>query len=265
MFRVTFSKAVTHGGQLYEPGSEYRMSREEFWHFWSFGVIGLYENTEPKLGPYDRIESGPVFVIGCGPSLRGFPFEVLRERACIVCNRAHEVVPWARYMVTMDYGAFVEGREQHQRLQEFKRVIFTKEKGGVIHPKAVEFPWPTRSSMVSDSIHEGMHARHSGQAAVNVAYCLGYDPIYFLGIDCQVDYAVRVDGQPHYYEEFSEAMRRHILRPVNGYDEARMNKWRGSLDGQARQYAFRGIEVVNLGPGGALEQYRKMDWQEVLQ
>ena len=261
MWRVTFCKAVRRSNKVFEPGPEYEMSGAHFWHFWcnAHHAINCYQKLDPELGLYDRTESGPCVVVACGPSLKDFPFEKLRGWDVLACNRAHEMVPWAKYMVTMDYGAFLENPGMHKALQEYKRTIFTKTGGGRIHPKAVEFPWPTRSSMVSDSIAEGMHARHSGQAAVNVAYCLGYNPIYFLGVDCQV-----IRERPHFYEEESEALRKYILRPVDGYDATRMAKWRGSMDGQAKQYAFRGVDVVNLGPDSSLQEYVKRDWQEVL-
>ena len=259
VYRVTFARKMQRGDAKFGPGQVYEMSGADFFHWWGFpGSIDCYRKLDPELGPYDRVESGPCVIVGCGPSLRGFDFELLRGWDVLVCNRAHEWVPWAEYLVTMDYGAFLENPEMGRSLQTFKKVIFTKAGGAAIHPKAVEFPWPSRTPMVSDSIEEGIHGRHSGMAAVNVAYCLGYDPIYFLGIDCKVP-----GSQPHFYEEETEELRQHILRPVDGYDVARMEMWRQQFDAQARQYRFRGVRVVNLGPDSALQEFSREDWQTI--
>jgi len=265
-YRMTFGKKITRSEREFGPGREYVMSGAHFWYYYlnAMQAVDCYEKLDPEKGPYDDIESGPCVVVGCGPSLKDFPFEVLKDWDCIVCNRAHEWVPWAAYFITMDYGAFIESPDQGKRLRQFKQLVFTKVGGEAIHPNAVEFPWPSKTPMVSDSIAEGMHGRHSGMAAVNLAYCLGYNPIYFLGIDCKVDYESNSEGRPHFYDEENEKLRNYIMRPVDGYTAERLGAWRQMFDCQARQYRFRDVEVINLGPNSALRKFEKQDWREVL-
>lgn len=183
----------------------------------------------------------------------------MRGEAVIACNRAHESLPQASYVACFDFYIFLNHEQFASKLRPHGcRHVFTTEGGAAIHPRAVELRWGGREGYVSDGFGEPFHAANTGMAAVNIAYCLGYNPIYLLGMDCKADYSEHWDGDAHFYDD---PWRRAVMRD---YTEEFMEGWRRRLDGQAAQYAYRDVEVINLGPDSALREYRRGNWETAL-
>lgn len=63
-----------------------------------------------------------VFIIGGGPSLKGFDFEVLRGRKVLVLNSAWKFVPWAQVLYFMDC---IWYRSNKDAIKSFKGLKFT--------------------------------------------------------------------------------------------------------------------------------------------
>jgi len=241
------------------PRTVYRMPEADFEALKDFGFVDLYRNVNPVMGPYDWVESGPAIIVGGGPSLTGFDFNRLKRYTVIACNRSHEFVD-ARYVVVWDYEIFLrpDGHGKKLKDKDFE-TVFTKPGGQGVHPKAVELEWVSKRGMVSDSLAEGIHPVNSGSAALNIAYCLGYNPIFLLGFDCSVD---EEGCRAHFYDDGPWG--KAILTSEFGYRPEKLEHWRTILDRQARQYAFRGLNVFNLGPESELREYPKADWRKVL-
>ena len=131
------------------------------------------------------------FVVGGGPSLKGFDFRVLKGDHVIVVNRAYIDVPFADVFFTEDL-RFIEKYSKRDDWKAFKGVkvihsldptytpMFLKcDPDLFIIEKEEERCW-------SKSLHDGLsYNSNSGIGALNLADILGADPIFLLGFDCR--------------------------------------------------------------------------------
>ncbi len=133
------------------------------------------------------------FIVGGGPSLKGFDWDLLSGELVIAVNRAYEQLPHAPMMFSMDnrfyewekdkpafknYGGFKVWLDQDD--WQYGDDVLTVGSMGKVRG---ERGW-------SDSLDDGLgHGASSGYAAANLAHVLGADPIYLLGFDLQ-------DGPP---------------------------------------------------------------------
>jgi len=257
-YDVTFNNRCSRGGVEFWPRTIYRLHEDAFLALRDFGFVDLFYQVNPTLGPWDWVERGAAYIVGGGPSLTGFDFRKLGDRNVIACNRAHEFVA-ARYLVVWDYEIFLrpDGHGEKLKTKDFK-AVFTKPGGGAIHPKAIELEWLGKKGRISDSLADGIHPVNSGMAALNIAYCLGYNPIFLLGFDCRVD----VEGcRAHFYDDGPWG--KAILTSEFGYRPEKMEHWRVIMDRQKRQYDFREVRIYNLNLESALTAYPKLDWREI--
>ena len=189
------------------------------------------------------------FIIGGGPSLTGFDFTRLKGRRVIAVNRAFEVARFADILFSMDslYYRWALMRPSHS---------FSKFKGLKVWLDTYGFPYQGIHLVKSQgekglswSLRDGLyHGRNSGYAALNLAACLGANPIYLMGFDM----AVR-DGKTHFHSGYSMAF---PVRKLPIYAE-RFNQ-------AAPMLKARNINVVNLSPSSALECFPKYAVDEVL-
>lgn len=196
------------------------------------------------------------FVIGGGPSITGFDFERLRGEKIIAINKAYEYCDFADIMFSMDsryYNGIVRGFLGSKAKRKFDAF-----KGYKVWLDTMNFRYNDIYYLMkagdfglSLSMEDGLrHGNNSGYAAVNLAFCLGANPIYLLGYDMKH----KSNGQTHFHE---------------GYP------W-GQNPGQARAFAQgfdemvpvlkdKGIRVINLNPDSALKCFPRKAINEVLQ
>ena len=133
------------------------------------------------------------FIIGGGPSLKGFDFSRLRGELVIGINRAYEYIDPA-VLFTMDLrftgwasrgelGA--NSREKSESREKFNALRATKT---IIRNQEVPAGFcaiaRANQSELTFSIESGFNNQNnSGFGALNLALCLGADPIYLLGFD----------------------------------------------------------------------------------
>ncbi len=183
-------------------------------------------------------DGATVFVVGGGPSLRGFDWSRLAGRSVIAINQAAEVLPQAALLLFSDVGwlernrALVEGFAGH--------VVTTS-----MVAKAL---LPSRLHLIGLSVAPGaLPARSSGPIAVALAIAMGAVRVVLLGFDLRF-----VDGRSHWHDAH---------RAEHDQVYARMlEEWRGWGDA-AR---VEGVEVLNATPGSALEEFPMIDLAEVL-
>ena len=60
-------------------------------------VPGQTESGKKRL-----LENQEVFIIGGGPSLKGFDFARLKDKTCVAVNLSFRYVPWAKLVVFLD-------------------------------------------------------------------------------------------------------------------------------------------------------------------
>lgn len=142
-----------------------------------------------------------VFVVGGGPSLRGFDWERLRGERCIAVNRAYEDLPRA-VLLSMclgfwkEHGGYV-AKERARQVRAFSsphvsvHVRVGDEKLPAFGPSHIvpccadlSRPNPHLEACWGTSLSTGLGCGgNSGFAAVNLADVLGAKTIYLLGFD----------------------------------------------------------------------------------
>ena len=143
------------------------------------------------------------FVIGGGPSLRGFDFEKLKGHLTIGTNRVFEFysptvllaidVRFWEWVLTDKYGS-----EAANKLLDYKGIkagirISKPHMPGVFEIKSLGPNGPIVP------IEQGIyHGNNSGYSAVALAVALGANPVYVMGIDLRYDGGVTHfhDGHP---------------------------------------------------------------------
>ncbi len=186
--------------------------------------------------PHGAWKGKRCFIVGGGPSLKGFDWGLLQGELSIGVNRAFEKYD-PTIMFCMDpgmWGWIVSrkfGPEVLQRYNEFKGYkVWTNNIWLNIPPEDNTYIADVKNLMPCGS--------NSGHSAINLAVLLGASPIYLLGFDMKGDGKGRQkwwhDGYP---TENSEQM-------YSGFITA-MTKDAPRLLGEA--------EVVNLNPNSALK------------
>ena len=203
----------------------------------------------PEGQPFtDRFPDGAwsgrrCFIVGGGPSLKGFDFNRLRGERVIAINKSYFDVPFADVMFAMDRSLIdlitsgQLGEEYRQAFEAFGGVKLWLDLSGNSYPTGV-YSIPAAGAFGwTASLRDGLfHGQNSGYGALNLALCLGASPIYLLGFDC----AKGPEGEKHYHAGYPHGSNPDALNIFKGAFEAGAKL----LDGRAR--------IVNLNPGSAL-------------
>lgn len=182
-----------------------------------------YELLDNQKGLYTKLTRGfynPCFVVGGGPSLKGFDFSVLKDKTTVVSNKSIFDVPNPNYFVSTDYTflnylkkenkyrnwlkinclkffivncisdviQMVNGQITDTRynlayeLQDFNRIIICKS------AKSIGYDFENFNS-----------GYNSGFSAFQTAVILGFNPIYLLGMD------MTSDNETHYHQGYQKS------------------------------------------------------------
>lgn len=223
------------------------------------------EMERRKVNPYrpfhDVMRDGAwagerCFIVGGGPSLRGFDFERLRGQGrVIVINKAFLDVPFADVLFFMDYTSFYQrlyrgelGLETLQRWREFEgHKVFLNIMG-----YRVEDAYSVRSSDsvgLSNSLKHGIyHGNNSGVGALGLAIILKANPIYLLGIDCK-----HAGGESHYHGGYGKLVSESIIKSFARNFE-RLNRF----------IERTGFKIMNLNPASGCRCFEFSTVDEVL-
>ena len=157
-----------------------------------------FEKPKTKL-LHDFIPSGSwkgrrCFILGGGPSLKGFDFSKLNGELVIACNRSFESFPSAAIMIAQD--ARLWGWYESGQLGEEARQKFQQYKGFKSWVNVQAFPYPEDVFIINTThvrnfnwddynYSQGLPwCSNTGLDALCLAVCLGASPIYLLGFDC---------------------------------------------------------------------------------
>lgn len=211
------------------------------------------QNTKPK--PYvtpkhfknvEPIWSGEtVYLIGGGPSLKGFEWNRLRGKKTIAINKAIKFWPEADAMYWTD-GRIWTWLEKE--IQDYKGLKFT------IRPK----PYPSDVHILRRGIKFGLekakntiaHGNNSGYAAINLAIHLGAKRIILLGYDMGND-----GKSSHFHDGYpSNATSEKIYKDqfLPGFDVLK-----DCLKGT-------GIQIFNACPTSKLKTFKRISIEEAL-
>jgi hypothetical protein len=183
------------------------------------------------------------FIIGGGPSLKGFDFSRLKGERVIAVNKAFLDVPFADVVFAMDRPLLdlimlgKLGENYRRAFETFPGVKIWLDLSGYSYPPGV-YSLPSAGEIGwTRSLREGLfHGQNSGYGALNLALVLGADPIYLLGYDCSRGPA----GEKNYHDGY----------PSGGNPDA-MNIFRRSLEAGAA-LLNNGPRIVNLNRDSAL-------------
>jgi len=194
-----------------------------------------------------------IYIVGGGPSLYGYDWNLLKEKNIIGINRAFEVVPWADFIYFTDYKFFIE--YQHKGLLDVDSILATVD-DRIRHTNVMNFinSGVNGIDTSKDCLRVG---KNSGHAAINLAVHLGAKRIVLLGFDmcteqCSVTRirdkkSMMVSGRSHWHEGYKTGpnlgtyptMLRHFPSLVDPLKEL-------------------GIEVLNASPRSKLEIFPKI-------
>lgn len=161
-----------------------------------------------------------VFVIGGGPSLRGFDFEKLRGEICITVNRAFEQVPWSVLNIAQD--ARVWGYYENGTLGEEAKKRFQAYKGFKVWVNVQPFPFPEDIYTIPVTHPDDFNWKklelaagipihgNSGLNALIVAACMNPEEIYLLGFDMKGE-----NGRTsNYHEGYPDWQTEDVYKPM---------------------------------------------------
>ncbi len=131
------------------------------------------------------------FLIGGGPSLTSFDFNLLKGRCVIGCNDAFRLGPEICQICLFGDASFFHS--QKWNLEKFQGKVIT------CAPtlKFLNLPWLSKMDRQRDGIHKGSTLGwnySTGAAAINLAISMGATRIFLLGYD-----AGKVNGKTHWH------------------------------------------------------------------
>jgi len=204
------------------------------------------------------------FIIGGGSSLKGFDYSLLKGHRTIGINRAFErfepTIIFSmdvRYLNWLYAGKYEKLADGHDALYKFMKSTAFKV---WLATNVYKFPSNIfilrthktyRNSLraFTFSMRDGIgHGDNSGYAALNLAVCLGANPIYLLGFDCK-----HTNGKSHW----------HSGHPMAQAEESAL-RWVKHFQRAGQRIAPKGIKVINLNPDSGITVFPKKNYREVL-
>jgi uncharacterized Rossmann fold enzyme len=210
-------------------------------------VLETISRRYEKITTLEPIYLGEtIYIVGGGPSLKGFDFERLKGKIVIAVNKALYHVPFAQVLYWSD-----------QRFYEWYGEDVDKYNG----IKVTNKPQPKRADIINlvDTGKDGLeleahairHGGNSGYAAINVAYHLGARKIVLLGFDMQNGKG----GESHFHEGYP-------TRPTS--NEVIQSNMLPSFDTLVDPLKRRKVEIYNLSSTSLIKCFQRIDLETAL-
>lgn len=201
--------------------------------------------------------------------MKGFDWRLLKGRRTISINRAFENFEptiiftmdtrFMMWLLSCRYGE--KALNRYLRLPGYKAQLLTYTASIPVRDLfivRVHQNYQAGYRAFTESLADGIgHGNNGGYAALNLAVCMGANPIYLLGYDMRHKDIVGKDGQ---LETLSHYHSGHPL-PQMESDVEGFIKYFNHASSIIRE---RGIDVVNLNPDSSLRCFPKMKPEEVL-
>ncbi|MBM3210590.1 hypothetical protein FJZ33_00100 [Candidatus Poribacteria bacterium] len=196
------------------------------------------------------------FIIGGGPSLKGFDFSQLKGELVITVNRGFEYFPSAinvcqdaRVFGFYENREFKEGDEARKKFYDYKgykswlnvqAFPFPEDiyQIGIVHP--ADFNYTNYSGGIPPYNNSGLNA-------LCLAVCLGANPIYLLGFDCKGKDGRTANFHSGYLDTNKEEIYLDFIRDFNYVS--------GQINGKTR--------VVNLNPDSAIKCFEFGEMKDI--
>lgn len=199
--------------------------------------------------------NGVVFIIGGGPSAKGFDFNRLAGLGSVLAvNDAFRHVPFEA-VVSMD------GRWMSHRAPELKnrRATLYASRKHFCKWLGDDDAWSSLFLFDVDPYKQGMsdenglYAKHSGAMALNLAYQARPERVYLFGFD-HTNQPDAGQYSEHWYGTYE------WRKPREGFTH--MDEWIEDHNHAARQFAAAGIQVFNVSPISRVEAYERMTYDQ---
>lgn len=208
----------------------------------------------------------PCFIVGGGPSLKDFDWQLLKGRRTIGVNRAFEKFDptiifsmdtrFLNWMVQGEYArSMADGAAMHEKFKKSRAYKVWLATYTLSLPKEffivkVRINYDYGIKAFTYKMTDGIgHGNNSGYAALNLAVCLGADPIYLLGFDCKHE-----NGRSHWHAG-------HPIPQAPGT----ATEFIKFFERAAAMIRPKNIRVINLNPNSALKCFLRQPYEEVLQ
>lgn len=197
------------------------------------------------------------FIVGGGPSLTNFDFSVLEDELTIGINRAYERFDPSiifsmdsRIWIWVEKGFFGEGaKEKFNNCEGFKvflnsNCVLIPEDIYILSHHGLE------SEPLSLRMEDGLfNGGNSGFAALNLAMCLGANPIYLLGFDMKGD----GERQEWWHDGYPELQNSDVYK-----------EFKKTFEKRKSEIIKLGFRVVNLNPDSELRCFEVGKTEDVL-
>lgn len=232
-----------------------------------FGAESLSNRFIYEVLPDNSWKGKPCIIVGGGPSLKEFDWNLLRGWRTIGINRVYERhdptiifsmdTRFLRWIDENKYGT--EAKEKFIRSKAYKVWLCTYncKLSAEIYIVKVWENYSRGFRVFTNSMHKGIgHGNNSGYGALNLAFCLGANPIYLLGYDMRY---VKTDPndvmkyESHWHEGHPQP---HKPNTVEGF-----RQYYTIVQAITKE---AGVEVINLCPSSALTVFKKIRYEEVL-
>lgn len=216
------------------------------WHTYQSG----YKITEwPALGGWRGV---PCFIVGGGPSLRGFDFNKLAGKRVIGINKSFLYCK-SEILYFMDHSFYNDPNVKENPVwRSFSGVKCTPSpySDRQVYGFDVRLVRRRIEPIITRDIEEGIYAgSNSGTGALCLAVALGCNPIYLLGYDFSVV------GGTHWHEGYGVKDSYTCERSMREYLE--------DFVLLAPLIKLAGVKVVNLNPNSALREFEFSSLLEV--
>jgi hypothetical protein len=161
-------------------------------------------------------------VVGGGPSLQGFDFNSLKTHSVVAINQAIFRIPFADYFITMDYTwlikskvnvsgdqrRYFESRPAHKyfvlalgedRLERIDEKHYRDSKYNLVYDLSVfdTVIRPVQYGGMGSTLSDFHYGSDSGYSAIQLAFVLGYNPIFLLGFDFR-----SLENTTHFHNDY---------------------------------------------------------------
>jgi len=232
-----------------------------------FGAEQLSNRFVYEVLPDGSWKGKPCIIVGGGPSLSNFNWELLYGWRVIGINRVYEEFDptiifsmdtrYLRWIMDGQYGE--EAKEKFIASKAYKVWLCTY--NCKLPPEIfIVKVWGNYSRgfrAFPNTMRNGLgHGNNSGYGALNLAICLGANPIYLLGFDMNYEKGDLTDmlkvrthwhnghPQPHKSDTVNQFIKYFMLVAIKTKE--------------------MGIEIINLNPQSALPYFPKKPYREIL-
>jgi hypothetical protein len=198
----------------------------------------------------DMWEGKRCFILGGGPSLTGFNFDLIKNECTIGINKAFMYFP-----TTLNYSMDLKFHDQiyAKRTDDDKKLyeawinykgikIFLKVNNKYKFDPSVTLVNKLDQKVISFDVNKGIHSgNNSGAGALFLAISLGVKEIFLLGYDLKVN---KLSKKTHFHSGYDG-------QDVDNFPK-KLNNFIRCFEEFALSIKNNGVNVINLNPDSAL-------------